>query len=67
MQFFVSKQNRKYPIQCQPYYNWYRLVFSRFFDIRRSLENAKEKRTRKTCFSREMKCMALRIYLAKFC
>ena len=43
-----------------------RLVFSRFFDICGNLGNAKEKPTRKTCFSREMKCLALRIYLAKF-
>ena len=32
-----------------------RLVFSRVFDIRRNLGNVKEKPTRKTCFSREMK------------
>ena len=44
-----------------------RLVFSRFFDICGNLGNAKEKPTRKTCFSREMKRLALRIYLAKFC
>ena len=44
-----------------------RLVFSRFFDIRRNLGNAKEKPTRKTCLSREMKRLALCIYLAKFC
>ena len=44
-----------------------RLVFSRFFDIRGNLGNAKEKPARKTCFSREMKRLALRIYLAKFC
>ena len=44
-----------------------RLVFSRFFDIRGSLGNVKEKPTRKTCFCREMKRLALRIYLAKFC
>ena len=44
-----------------------RLVFSRFFYIRGNLGNAKEKPTRKTCFSREMKRLALRIYLAKFC
>ena len=43
-----------------------RLVFSRFFDIRGDLGNVKEKPTRKTCFSREMKHLALRIYLAKF-
>ena len=44
----------------------HRLVFSRFFDIRRNLGNVKEKPTRKTCFSREMKRLALRIYLANF-
>ena len=44
-----------------------RLVFSWFFDIHGNLGNAKEKPTRKTCFSHEMKRLALRIYLAKFC
>ena len=43
-----------------------RLVFSRFFDIRENLGHIKEKPTRKTCFSREMKRLDLRIYLAKF-
>ena len=38
-----------------------------FFDIRGKLGNAKEKPTRKTCFSREKKRLAPRIYLAKFC
>ena len=38
-----------------------------FFDIRGNFGNVKEKTTRKTCFSREMKRLALRIYLAKFC
>ena len=45
----------------------FRLVFSRCFDIRGNLGNVKEKPTRKTCFSCEMKCLALRMYLAKFC
>ena len=40
-----------------------RLVFSRFLDLRRNLGNFK----RKTCFSREKKRLAPRIYLAKFC
>ena len=44
-----------------------RLVFSRLFYICGNLGNVKEKPTRKTCFSREMKCLALCIYLAKFC
>ena len=44
-----------------------RLVFSRVFDIRGNLGNANEKPTRKTCFCREIKRLALRIYLAKFC
>ena len=45
-----------------------RLVFSRFFDFQRNLRNViKEKPTRKTCFSRKMKRLSLRIYLAKFC
>ena len=43
-----------------------RVVFNRVFYIRRNLGNVKEKPTRKTCFSREMKHLALRIYLAKF-
>ena len=48
---------------------WYlhRLVFSRFFDICGNLGNVKLKLTRKTCFSRKMKRLSLRIYLAKFC
>ena len=44
-----------------------RLVFSQFFDIRGNLENAKEKPSRKTCLSCEMKRLALSINLAKFC
>ena len=36
-----------------------RLVFSRLFDICGNLGNAKEKPTRKTCFSREMKRLDL--------
>ena len=44
-----------------------RLVFSGFFYIRGNLGNAKEKPTRKTCFSREMKGHTLRIYFAKVC
>ena len=44
-----------------------RLVFSRFFDIRGNLGNAKEKPTRKTGFFREIKRLALLIYLAKLC
>ena len=44
-----------------------RLVFSWFFDIHRNLGNVKEKPTRKTCFSREKKHPAPRIYQAKFC
>ena len=48
-------------------YDPVRLVFSRFFDIRGNLGNVKEKPTRKTFFSCEMKRQALRIYLAKFC
>ena len=44
-----------------------RSVFSGTFEIRENLENIKEKQTRKNCFSSEMKRLALRIYLAKFC
>ena len=44
-----------------------RLIFSRFFYFRGNLGNVKEKPTRKTCFSRETKRLAPRIYLAKFC
>ena len=40
------------------------LVFSRFLDIR---GNIKEKLSRKTYFSHEMKHLPLHIYLAKFC
>ena len=46
--------------------NLARLVFSQFFSIHGNLRNLKEKPTRKTCFSREMKRLALRIYLSKF-
>ena len=44
-----------------------RLVFSRFFDIRGNFGNVKEKPTRRPCFSREKKRLALRIYQVKFC
>ena len=47
-------------------YKGSRVVFSLFFDFRGNLGNVKEKRARKTCFSREMKRLALRVYLAKF-
>ena len=50
------------------YYLWQtRLVFSRFFDLLGNLRIVKEKPTRKTCFSREKKRLAPRIYQAKFC
>ena len=45
----------------------YRLVFSRLLDLRGNLGIVKEKPTRITCFSREMKRLARRIYQAKFC
>ena len=45
----------------------FRPVFSWFFDIRGNLGNVKEKLARKTCFSREKKRLAPRIYQAKFC
>ena len=44
-----------------------RLVFSRFLDLHGNLGIVKEKPTRKTCFSREKKRLAPRIYQAKFC
>ena len=43
-----------------------RLVFSRFLDFRGNLVNVKEKRTRKTCFSRKKNYLATHIYLVKF-
>ena len=43
-----------------------RLVFRRFLDLCGSLGIVKEKPTRKTCFSREKKGLAPRIYQAKF-
>ena len=58
-------QNLKEILAVDP--ELYRLVFSRFFDIRGNLGNVKEKPTRKTCFSREKKRLAPRIYQAKFC
>ena len=45
----------------------FRLVFSRFLGLRGNLGIVKEKSTRKTCFYREKKCLAPRIYQAKFC
>ena len=44
-----------------------RQVFSQFLDLRWSLGNVKEKTARKSCFSREKKRLAPRIYLAKIC
>ena len=44
-----------------------RLVFSRFLDLLGNLGIVKDKPTRKTCFSREKKRLAPRIYQAKFC
>ena len=44
-----------------------RLGFSWFLDLRGNLRIVKEKAIRKTCFSRGKKCLALRIYQAKFC
>ena len=44
-----------------------RLVFSRFLDLRENLGIVKGKLTRKTCFPREKKHLAPRIYQAKFC
>ena len=46
---------------------WGRLLIDSVFDFRENLGNFKEKPTRKNCFSREIKRLALRIYLAKFC
>ena len=45
----------------------YRLIFSRFLELRGNLGIVKEKPTRKTCFSREKKRLAPRIYHAIFC
>ena len=53
--------------QTPAYTHFSRLVFSQVFYIRRHLGNVKEKPARKTCFSREMMRLALRIYLVKFC
>ena len=52
---------------CCLYVPTTRLVFSWFFYTCRNLGNPKEKLTRKTYFSCEMKHLALRIYLTKFC
>ena len=70
MALFEIKDGKRYfitkaEILCNKYET--RLVFSRFFEIRGNLGNVKEKPTRKTCFSREKKRLALRIYQAKFC
>ena len=42
-------------------------TLSRVFYICGNLGNVKEKRTRKNCFSHEIKRLALRNYLAEFC
>ena len=52
---------------CCLYVPTTRLVFSWFFYTCGNLGNPKEKLTRKTYFSCEMKHLALRIYLTKFC
>ena len=44
-----------------------RLEFSQFLDLRRNFGDVKENPIRKTCFSREKKRLAPRIYLVKFC
>ena len=44
-----------------------RLAFSRISDLRRNFEIAKEKPTRKACFSHEKKHLAPRIHQVKFC
>ena len=44
-----------------------RLVLSRFLDLRRNLGIAKEKKTTKTCSSREKNRQGPRIYQVKFC
>ena len=49
-----------------PFNLWRRQVFSWFLDLCVNLEIVKEKPTRKTCFSREKKRLAPRIYQAKF-
>ena len=48
-------------------YSLSRPEFSRFLDLRGNLGIVQEKLTRKTCFSREKKRLAPRIYQAKFC
>ena len=59
--------NLRSTVQVRHFFFQHKLVFSRFFDIRGNLGNVKDKPTRKTCFSPEMKRQALRMYLAKFC
>ena len=58
----INSQNKKWRK-----YTKSRLVFSWVIYICGNLRNVKEKTTRKTCFSHEIKHLALRIYLAKFC
>ena len=54
----------KYRSEVTKQVDWYLVGF---FYFCRTLRNAKEKPTRKTCFSREMKRLALSIYLSNFC
>ena len=59
--------NLRSTVQIRHFFFQHKLVFSRFFDIRGNFGNVKDKPTRKTCFSPEMKRQALRMYLAKSC
>ena len=59
-------QRKLFPFPCSFQY-LFRLVFSRFLDLRGNPRIVKAKPTKKTCFSRETKRLAPRIYQAKFC
>ena len=66
--FITIKTRKLLPENLALYHQNVRLVFSSYFDVHGYPTNAKEEKpTRKTCFSREMKCLALRIYPEKFC
>ena len=65
--FHMENSGQHFPCIYQHHLDHSRLVFSRFLDLHGNFGIVKEKPTRKTCFSCEKKCLAPRIYRAKFC
>ena len=65
--FHMENSGQHFPCIYQHHLDHSRLVFSRFLDLHGNFGIVTEKPTRKTCFSSEKKCLASRIYRAKFC